>query len=86
MIDADKRLMAAKYVLSMLERLSADSAWAHQASGLRGSILHAIDRMENDPDPEKHFAELERLERLVDEGYAILKLAARAIPEDREKK
>ncbi len=82
MIDAERRLVSAKYVLSMLERLSADSSWAHQASGLRGSILHAIERLESDPDPEKHFAELERLERLVDEGYEILKLAAREVPED----
>ncbi len=84
MIDTERRLVSAKYVLAMLERLSADSGWAHQASGLRGSILYAIERLESDPDPEKHVAEYERLERLVDEGYEILKLAAKEIPDYRE--
>ncbi len=80
-MTGDERWIAsAKYVLSMLERLSADSGWAHQASGLRGSILHILDRLENEPNPEKRLAEIERLNRFVDEGYLILGMAAKEIP------
>ncbi len=31
-------------LLDRLERISADSTWAHRASGLRGSLLHAVEQ------------------------------------------
>lgn len=36
-----------------LERISADSIWAHRASGVRGSLLRILDeaRGESPPDP-----------------------------------
>jgi hypothetical protein len=30
-------------LLNRLERISADSYWAHRASGTRGSLLHALE-------------------------------------------
>lgn len=30
-----------------LERISADSVWAHRASGVRGTLLNALDELEN---------------------------------------
>ncbi|HRQ33807.1 MAG TPA: hypothetical protein PLM89_11955 [Anaerolineales bacterium] len=31
-------------LLDRLERISADSIWAHRASGLRGSLLRAVEQ------------------------------------------
>jgi hypothetical protein len=31
-----------------LERISADSYWAHRASGVRGSLLKILEKMDND--------------------------------------
>jgi hypothetical protein len=61
-------------LVDRLERLSADSTYAHQASGLRGTFLRYIERLElgsevNDTE----------LERLVEYGFEILRLAAKEI-------
>jgi len=40
------RLDQARQLLSRLERVSADSVWAHRSSGYRGSLLKWIDRAE----------------------------------------
>ena len=64
------RMLAAR-----LERLSADSVWAHRAAGLRVALLRMLDQVESgkkNPD---------RLERLVKDGFMILENAAREIPE-----
>lgn len=37
----------ARQLLARLERVSADSVWAHRSSGYRGSLLKWIDRAEN---------------------------------------
>ncbi len=71
-----KIIRDARHVLLMLERLSADSRWAHKASGLRGSILHAIDHVEANPHNPKSLA---ALDDLVQKGYDILKKAAAEI-------
>lgn len=60
-----------------LERLSADSHWAHQACGLRGSLLRLLSEMDNQT-PCDDFS---RLEELVKRGFDILTLAAKEIPE-----
>jgi len=57
-----------------LERLSADSAYAHQASGLRGTYLRNIEYLEsgtqvNQPD----------LDCLIELGFEILRKAAEEI-------
>lgn len=57
-----------------LERLSADSTYAHQASGLRGTFLRYIERIEagvNMDDTE--------LDQLVEYSFEILRLAAKEI-------
>jgi hypothetical protein len=59
---------------SRLERLSADSRWAHRASGLRGNILKIIEETgTGDVSPE-------RVNHLIDRGFLILEAAAREIP------
>jgi hypothetical protein len=52
----------------MLERLSADSAYAHRASGLRGSILRLMDRRDIDS--------VRKLDDLIRQGFDILEKAA----------
>jgi hypothetical protein len=60
-------------VTTMLERLSADSVWAHRASGLRGSLLRALAGLDTrQPTP----MESSELNRLVQIGFEILEKAA----------
>ncbi len=60
-------------MLNRLERLSADSPWAHQASGVRASIAKKM--VEPKPDQST-------LEQLLEKGFEILEKAASEIPED----
>ena len=74
---AKKLLYDAELVLARLERLSADSIWAHRASGLRGSILKCLSSAK-DPSANVDF---DHLNVLVRKGEEILILAAKEIPE-----
>ncbi len=67
----------AKLLSARLERLSADSTWARRASGLRGSLLKAIEEVENSQDDPVQ-ARL-HLERLMRRGFEILENAAREL-------
>jgi len=60
-------------LLNRLERISADSPWAHQASGVRASIAKTLDTTHPD---------LKALEKLLEMGFEILENAASEIPED----
>jgi len=64
-------------LVARLERLSADSYWAHRASGLRGALLRCIERLESGVADEKE--ETARLDRLFQRGFEILARAAREI-------
>lgn len=72
---------AARLLAARLERLSADSLWAHRASGLRGALLRSLEEWErhtaNQPDSESQL--LARLDQLTQRGFAILARAAREI-------
>ena len=61
-------------LIDRLERLSADSTYAHQASGLRGTFLRYIEHIEVGAGV--NYAELDQL---VEYGFEILRLAAREI-------
>ena len=59
------------FLLSRLERISADSVVAHRASGVRGAMLRMVEKLEKGrpvPGPE--------VRRLIESGYALLKKAA----------
>jgi hypothetical protein len=58
-------------ILARLERIPVDSRLAHRASGLRGSILTAIDKV-NDREIEPVL----EMNRLLDYGFYILERAA----------
>ena len=64
-------------LISRLERLSADSYWAHRASGLRGALLRSLERLESGAGDEKE--ETVRLDHLFQKGFEILARAAREI-------
>ncbi len=68
-------------VVRRLERLSADSTWAHLACGYRGALLRAVEEMEAAPAGP---AESARLEGLIRHGFTLLENAARelVVPED----
>jgi len=60
-----------RLLLARLERISADSIWAHRASGIRGALLEAADDVQQDaPKPPG-------LDELIKSAFAILNEAAR---------
>ena len=61
-------------LVERLERLSADSTYAHQASGLRGTLLRQLERLEAGTE-----VNVDELDQLVERGYEILRDAAREI-------
>ena len=67
----------ARMLLSRLERLSADSMWAHRASGLRGSILRILKNQEMLNGDEGIIT----LEILLEQGFDLLTKAAKEIPD-----
>jgi hypothetical protein len=64
-------------VIERLEHLSADSIYAHRASGLRGSLLHYQVRFETGEQMNQE--DLARLDQLLDDGFKILALAGKEI-------
>ncbi len=70
----DLDLIRARLLVQRLGRLSADSVWAHKASGVRASLdklLARLDSGEADPN---------QLEPLLKRGSEILEKAAQTIP------
>lgn len=76
------KLEQAREVVQRIERISADSCWAHQSSGVRGALLRAIDRLERSMRGKAWFTaqDLAALNHLIEEGYTVLTQAAREIP------
>ena len=60
-----------RLLLARLERISVDSYWAHRASGIRGSLLRALETLETGRSFQKS-----RLEALIAKGFDILEKAA----------
>ena len=60
-----------RLLLPRLERISVDSYWAHRASGVRGSMLKALERLEGNRPIQKS-----KLEALISKGFEILEQAA----------
>jgi hypothetical protein len=59
-------------LLERLERIPADSIWAHRASGVRGSLLRMMEQPEDGRDYEGP-----ELQRLISYGFQILESVAR---------
>ena len=59
-------------LLARLERISADSFWAHRASGVRGALFRHLDLLEKN----QQGNDVQVL-KLMEDGYKILELAAK---------
>ncbi len=65
-------LHQAELILSRLERISADSPWAHQASGIRASLAKQLAR---------EIPDQLAIRALLERGFYILEKAASEIPD-----
>lgn len=63
-----------KRLINRLERLSADSTYAHKASGLRGSLLNYMEQVETGASVDR-----DELDQLVEYGFRVLQAAAKEI-------
>jgi len=70
----DDLILTLQFLLSRLERISADSVVAHRASGVRGAMLRSLDEYEKGITPTD-----QQLKRLADAGYYLLNKAAQEI-------
>jgi len=77
----DHQISEARILVERLERLSADSYWAHQASGLRGALLRLIDLSESSHTaPTNQVSEIiqaSQLNLVMGRSFEILVRAAR---------
>ncbi len=64
-------------LVDRLEHLSADSIYAHRASGLRGSLLRYLECFE--AGHSLSIQEQDQLDGLVKNGFEILELAAKEL-------
>jgi hypothetical protein len=67
-VDEQRELI--EMLVARLERLSADSYWAHQASGVRGSLLRILETDNSDSS---------QAAILLERGFDYLEKAAREI-------
>lgn len=65
-----------RLLTARLERLSVDSIWARRASGLRRSLVKAIEAAESGSEHPP-----EQLDALIEQSFEILRRAAREIPD-----
>ncbi len=75
--DQSRQHQLARILLSRLEKISADSPWAHRASGVRASLAKLLAR-EHPPQKDSYQSEL--LAVLLSQGFEILEQAASQIP------
>jgi len=75
----EREIALARLVIQRLERLSADSIYAHRASGYRGALVRCADEVENAARADQET--LFRLRHLTSEGFLLLEEAARELTE-----
>jgi len=68
----DEPLRTLQFLLSRLERISADSAVAYRASGVRGAMLRVVEKLE-----EGRPVSGADVKRLIESAYLLLQKAAR---------
>lgn len=69
-LESDEALL--NLLLARLEHISADSYWAHRASGIRRSLVRIMEKLEqNIPVPTSV------LKPLLEQGFSILEQAAK---------
>jgi hypothetical protein len=73
MPDSHMDLQLIRILAERLERISVDSVWAHRASGLRGSLIRAMEQLEMGEAINNQV-----LKNLYQTGFSILEQAAKA--------
>ena len=71
-MQSHENIQMVQMVLTRLERVSVEFYWAHRASGVRGSLLRALERLEAGQPVSSA-----GLESVVEQGFRILEWAAR---------
>ena len=71
-MQSREQIQILQLLLARLERVSVDSYWAHRASGVRGSLLRALERLEAGQP-----VSTSGLQGILDQGFRILECAAR---------
>ena len=66
------RIDLTRLLLARLERISADSFWAHRASGIRGALLRVVEQVEAGTDVDASYVNY-----LIECGFDILDKTAR---------
>lgn len=77
-----RQIEQSRRLIERLERLSADSYWAHQASGVRGALLRKVEQLQagNRSTGAGELSSTRKdLEKLVQQGYFILEQAAKEL-------
>ncbi len=59
-------------LVARLERISADSVWAHKAGGVKGSLLKMVERIEKGRPIQSS-----KLEDMINLGFSILEKAVK---------
>jgi hypothetical protein len=73
-------LQQTQLLISRLERLSADSIWAHRASGVRGALLRSLEKLDQaQRGDEIPLEEICQLQTALDVGFSILVKAAKEL-------
>jgi hypothetical protein len=67
----EESILTLQFLLSRLERISADSSVAYRASGVRGSMLRMVDKLEAGRPVSGA-----DVRRLIESGYILLEKAA----------
>jgi hypothetical protein len=70
-MDED-RINLIRLLLARLERISADSFWAHRASGIRGALIRALEQLETNQNIDTGYSL-----GLIQQGFEILERTAR---------
>jgi hypothetical protein len=68
----EKTLSLIGLLVARLERISADSFWAHRASGVKGSLLRMLEKSERGVRIKKT-----ELQHMINLGFHILEKAAK---------
>jgi hypothetical protein len=72
MFDPQPELQLVRILTERLERISADSIWAHRASGVRGALLRTLDQLQKGESLDQ-----ESLTKIVSMAFTILAHAAK---------
>ena len=74
--EINARIELLRMLTTRLERLSVDSIWARRASGLRGSLIRALEAQDAGTGLPN-----QQIDMLIERSFQILRNAAREIPD-----